>query len=64
LQVVSEREALEDAYDRAEGALEVSFRSYLKAKKQERTIYKNLTILRGKEAYEKLVKLAHKLSRK
>ena len=59
-----EREALEDAFERADGELEVSFRAYLKAKRQERTIYKNLTIQRGREAYEKLVKLASKLSRK
>ena len=59
--MTKEREALEDAFDRAEGQLEVSFRSYLKAKRQERTIYKNLTILKGKEAYDK-VSLASKLS--
>jgi hypothetical protein len=59
-----EREALEDAFIRADGQLEVSFRNYLKAKRQERTIYKNLMLQRGREAYEKLVKLAPKLSRK
>jgi hypothetical protein len=59
--LTKDREALEDAFDRAEGQLEVSFRSYLKAKRQERTIYKNLTILKGKEAYDK-VSLASKLS--
>jgi hypothetical protein len=61
--MTKDREALEDAFDRAEGQLEVSFRRYLKAKRQERTILKkNLTILRGKEAYDKLVSLASKLS--
>ena len=60
--MTKDREALEDAFDRAEGQLEVSFRSYLKAKRQERTILKNLTILRGKESLEKLVSLASKLS--
>ena len=59
-----EREALEDAFERADGELEVSFRGYLKAKRQERTIYKNLTILRGMEAYDKLVSLASELSGK
>jgi hypothetical protein len=33
-----EREALEDAFERADGELEVSFRNYLKAKRHERTI--------------------------
>jgi hypothetical protein len=62
--LTQEREALEDAFERADGELEVSFRTYLKAKRQERTILKNLTIQRGREAYGKLVKLASKLSRK
>lgn len=59
---MTSRERLEDLFDRAEGALEVAFRSHLSAKRHGRTILANLTIMRGREAWCKMERLASKLS--
>ena len=59
----TEREALEDAFDRADGEQEIAFRNYRRAKAKNVGTLMHASLEHAKRAHRKLVRLAAKLSK-
>jgi hypothetical protein len=60
----TEREALEDAFDRADGEQEIAFRNHQRAKAKNVGVLMRASLEHAKRAHRELVRLAAKLSTK
>ena len=60
--MTNERERLEDDFTRAEGAQEIAFRAYLKAKRANAAVLMKAFLVKGECAYADLRRLASKLA--
>jgi hypothetical protein len=57
-----DREALEDAFDRAEGAQEVAFRNHQRFARLGNALGQRVSTAQGRAAHVELARLASKLS--